>query len=268
MTLATYISIAERWAAPRDSRGRRRRQSYTRPVARPASGSTAPVLVDLPSIISLRGTLTTAPVGEKRRPATQGNRIAPSRPSAAVDMSPARESRIATTPPARKPSAAYLAGLKRIAADYSVNADDLDSTAEQFYLDTREQFEAREYAKQAARALTGLTSRDISRLENSGLDHACGPAAGGVTGQKLRHFDAMAQEAARQLPELGLGDPDDPTENFAARLWSILSEGKQRLPARYDENILTQAARYLSNLAGFDTQPPGGLSGDLASVPF
>lgn len=109
----------------------------------------------------------------------------------------------------------------------------------------------REKAKEHARKATGLTSADISRLSNAGHDYASGLKAGGVTGDKLRHFDAIAQEAAREHPELGLGDPDNPHGDFSQRLWDVLGEGKQEAPAKHHEDTVNEAIQLLHQNARY-----------------
>lgn len=135
--------------------------------------------------------------------------------------------------------------IRATAADYGVDAADL-SDAVDFVLEERQRLARdRESAKAAARKLTGLTAGDVSRLANAGYDYTSAAKAGGATGQKLRHFDEFAQEIAREFPELGLGDPDDPRADFAAGLWNLLAEGKQAIPSKGDADVLREAANLI-----------------------
>lgn len=140
------------------------------------------------------------------------------------------------------PKNRFEAEVANVAGDYSISPHDLIDAAEFVWREKRQQAESRETAKASARAKTGLTQQDISRLENSGLDYTAGRKAGGHTGQKLAHFDAYAQEIAREHPELGLGDPDDPNADFGSALWHVIAEGKQSLPPKHDPDILREAA--------------------------
>ncbi len=134
--------------------------------------------------------------------------------------------------------------VKREAGEWDLDPDDLAETVEYVFKEHEERARAREAAKEAARKATGLTIGDIARLENQGKDYTS-RTAGGLTGARLKHFDAYAQELAREQPDLELGDPDDPDTNFAENLWNVLREGKQSLPHKYDPAIVREAAQLL-----------------------
>lgn len=134
--------------------------------------------------------------------------------------------------------------VQAFADDYGVDPWDLRDAADFVFEEKRDAIESRERAKAEARALTGLTLQDVQRITNDGYDFSSHKLAAAfpVAAKKLAHFDAFAQEVARNHPELGLGDPDDKNSDFAEPLWAILGEGKQRLPARHDPEILKEAA--------------------------
>ena len=100
----------------------------------------------------------------------------------------------------------------------------------------------RQKALESARKTTGLYPSDVKRLKNAGYDHTSAKRIGGVTGQKLAHFDAYAQEIAREYPSLGLGNPDDPSADFAAGLWEILDEDRAKVVPMDDPGLLREAA--------------------------
>ncbi len=176
--------------------------------------------------------------------------------------------------------------VEREAGEWDLDPDDLAETVEYIFKEHEERARAREAAKEAARKTTGLTMADIARLENQGKDYTS-RTAGGVTGERLRHFDAYAQELAREQPDLELGNPDDPDTNFAANLWDVLREGKQPLPHKYDPAIVREAAQLLHSAnkssAGVGDSPewndwddgewsegfePSATEDELAAVPF
>lgn len=140
------------------------------------------------------------------------------------------------------PSGRMGEAIQAAAQDYGIEPADLNDAAD-FVLEERQRLaREREAAKTHARKLTGLTAGDVSRLANSGHDYTSAAKAGGATGQKLRHFDEFSQEIAREFPELGLGDPDDPRADLAAGLWNLLAEGKQAIPSKADPEVLREAA--------------------------
>jgi len=162
-----------------------------------------------------------------------------------------------------KPSAPAQSHFQRAVADaatdYGLDPRDLADAAKAVYEEKARQLADREAAKEGVRKLTGLNQRDIGRMENAGFDLASAPgdvpgiikdktktsgkmSVGGRTGQKLRQFDVWAIEAARQYPDLELGDPDDPGSDLAANLWDILREGKQAIPPIWHPDIINDAA--------------------------
>lgn len=143
------------------------------------------------------------------------------------------------------PSNRFHQEVLNSADEHDLDPHDLKETAEHLWREKRQYEMEREAAKQEARERTGLTQRDIDRLENSGQDYTS--SAAGSAGQKLRHFDAYAQELAREEPALGLGDPDDSSTDFAAKLWEVLREGKRDLVPKHDPELLADAAHLLKH---------------------
>jgi phage gp29-like protein len=151
----------------------------------------------------------------------------------------------------QKPSERLTQAIGQAAGEHEIDQGDLREAVDYLHAERKRDFEEREVAKAGARRLTGLTAGDISRLENAGLDYTSGRKAGGATGEKLRYFDEYAQEAAREYPELGLGDPDDKNEDFAANLWGVLSEGKRDMPAKHDPKLIAEAARLVKDAGAY-----------------
>jgi len=134
------------------------------------------------------------------------------------------------------------------AQDWGVPPDDLADALEYVWEQhTVAGVADRQRALEEAHKLTGLYQSDVRKLKNAGYDHTSAGRVGGVLGRKLAHFDEYAQELARQYPELGLGNPDDPTADFAGALWEILDNDRVSAPAMDDPGLLRQAAELVSN---------------------
>lgn len=120
---------------------------------------------------------------------------------------------------------------------------------------------AREEAKLALRASMNLRATDIQALENAGYDHASAVNHPQV-GHKFKRFDVFAQQAAREFPELQLGNPDDPNVDFSAAAWDALREGstlrrfgKQGWEARKtDPEVLKSAVQLAKMSARYEAQ--------------
>jgi len=143
--------------------------------------------------------------------------------------------------PARRAQTRLQTAVSQTAQDYSVEPRDLHAAAQEVHRAKRRQLSEREAAKGEARRMTGLTQRDIGRMENAGHDYTS-KQIGGATGQKLRQLDVWATELARQYPELELGNPDDPQADLAGPLWDLLGEGQQAVPPVHHPEILQEAA--------------------------
>jgi hypothetical protein len=131
-----------------------------------------------------------------------------------------------------------------VARDWDVAPDDLLSVAAEIASAHTEQHREREEAKAAARDRTGLTARDLGRVENKGYDYTSGWLLPGKTGERLRDWDVYAAELAAEYPILGLGNPEA-GDDLSAALWRVLREGRVSPPKASDPGILRQAAQYL-----------------------
>jgi hypothetical protein len=92
-------------------------------------------------------------------------------------------------------------------------------------------------ARKAARKATGLTRRQIDRLENSGRDHS-----------HVRGLDVIARELARELPALGIGrgytsDGGSDHTDHAALLWEVLRNHDEESKPKHHPDVLRQAAQ-------------------------
>lgn len=156
--------------------------------------------------------------------------------------------------PPLEPTSRFHQEVLGVAEGYELNANDLKETAEWVWSERRAVNDQREQSKQAARQTTGLTLQDLARIENAGYDHASAHKIGGVTGEKMKHFDAYAQEIARSYPDLGIGDPDNPNEDFAANLWQVIREGRQPTPPKHDREIILEAAELLMKASDYSRE--------------
>lgn len=154
----------------------------------------------------------------------------------------------------KKPQAELRRAISKASKEHGFSKRDLADAIEFVHGERRRIHDQREQAKEHARKLTGLTAADISRLSNAGHDYASGMKAGGVTGERLRHFDEFAQEMAREYPELGLGDPDSGS-NTSQRLWDVLGEGKLSAPQKHHEDTVQEAVDLLHANARYAHDP-------------
>lgn len=115
--------------------------------------------------------------------------------------------------------------IRESAASHGVGRKELSKMVDAVWAEERELSKEREAAKRLAREMTGMTERDVARIENSGRDHSTVP-----------RFDEVADEIANTYP--GILDGDDPS----AALWDLLREGKHDLPAKHDPAIVDAAA--------------------------
>lgn len=150
-----------------------------------------------------------------------------------------------------KPHAELRRAIDKAHKEHGFEKRDIADAIEFVHGERKRTHDEREAAKEQARKLTGLSAGDISRLANSGHDYASGAKAGGLTGQKLAHFDEFAQELARNHPELGLGDPDDSRADFGRRLWDVLQEGKREAPAKHHQDTVDEAVQLLHQNARY-----------------
>lgn len=130
----------------------------------------------------------------------------------------------------------------RTAEDHGLAPDELLAALEWVKQDAQEKWTLREPARQHARQLTGLTQRDTARLANQGFDYTSAKRVKGATGERLAHWDEFAQEVAREHPELGWGDPDNPRVDLGAALWDLIDEGAQKAPTAQTPEMLRDAA--------------------------
>lgn len=151
----------------------------------------------------------------------------------------------------RRPGTELKRHIRKAAKEHGFSHRDIHDAVEFVHGERKRLHDEREKAKEHVRKATGLTAADVSRLSNAGHDYSSGLKAGGATGDKLRHFDAIAQEAAREHPDLGLGDPDDPNADFSQRLWDVLAEGKRAAPQRHHEDTIDEAVRLLHQNARY-----------------
>ena len=113
-----------------------------------------------------------------------------------------------------------------------------------------------------------MPSGAISRIANAGHDYSSAHKIGGVTGEKLKHFDEYAQEVAREHPELGLGDPDDPHANFSEGLWNILAEGKRETPAKHHPDTIEEAVNLLKSSMKYQPSDEDAVPFSIADPPL
>ncbi|GAG88998.1 unnamed protein product, partial [marine sediment metagenome] len=122
------------------------------------------------------------------------------------------------------------------ACEYGIDPQDLAAEAIDMHRGYQEGSKGHLNAVKNARRTTGLTKRRIARWENRGRDYSTWPG-----------LDTKARELASDLPDLRIGQGYVQGENYddtdyAAQLWTLLRDTDDRLPGRYDPEILEQAA--------------------------
>ncbi len=108
-----------------------------------------------------------------------------------------------------------------------------DATIEQHRIET-EAVGGQAEAIRAARRATGLTVGKINRLAGAGKDHL-----------DVRGLDASARQLAGEWPDLGIGvgyDRDGVDEDYAPRLWDVLSQPDPVILAKHDPVLIRRAA--------------------------
>jgi GNAT superfamily N-acetyltransferase len=167
-----------------------------------------------------------------------------------------------------KPHAELRRAVKSAAKEHDLPERDLHDAVEFVHSERAKIHGEREAAKESARKKTGLTAGDISRVANAGHDYSSAHKVGGATGDKLRHFDEYAQEVAREHPELGLGDPDDPHANFSEGLWNVLSEGKLETPAKHHPDTIEEAVNLLHSARKYQPSEEDAVPFSIADPPL
>lgn len=132
---------------------------------------------------------------------------------------------------------AFGAALERAAEENGLGVAELKTAALEVWDSNRDFLAQREREKAYARKYCGLTAAKLARLENDGKD----VASLGFS------FGRLARELARECPTLGLGNADDGSIDFGARLWDAIREGKRPLPRRHDAAILRQAVELVQS---------------------
>lgn len=166
---------------------------------------------------------------------------------AAIDESERTRSEPKAEAKRPRQSAEFKAAFAQTMEDYGIDDEESLYDALEVVVEAKGREVAdRNLIRKAARETTGLNTGDIARLENAGLDYASAHKAGGRTGEKMKQFDVAAQEMARQYPDAGLGDADDPDADFGRALWDLLREGPQPVPKAHDY-LPEAAALLLSN---------------------
>jgi len=132
---------------------------------------------------------------------------------------------------------AILDGADQFEIDPYELADTVDYVWRQERESTRDFYKAKRTARQA----TGLTMARISRWEDSYKDHSTWPG-----------LDLTARQIASQFPQLGLGTGYvshtgyDKTD-YAAQLWELMRDKRDRPRPRHDPDIVWQAAELVTS---------------------
>jgi hypothetical protein len=135
------------------------------------------------------------------------------------------------------------------AKQFEVDADEIATTLSVVHAEHKESVSDFYVAKHAARAVTGLTAKKISRMENSLFDSA-----------DSLGLDKTARELAGDYPALGIGpgyvaDESD-SNDYGGRLWEILRDPTDKPKSKYDSDLLNEAAQRVKDSTGDDYHGP------------
>jgi hypothetical protein len=135
------------------------------------------------------------------------------------------------------PNSRLGAALMREATAWGIDPHRLADAVDMVWAAGRDANAEAYKARKAARKATGLTRRQIDRLEDSGRDHS-----------HVRDLDVVARELAGELPALGVGEGyasdggvDD--TDHAARLWDVLRNYDEESKPKHHPDVLRQAAQ-------------------------
>lgn len=135
--------------------------------------------------------------------------------------------------------------VKRIAGQYDVKPADVLATLDDAHAMVKEQVAHREKMRQRARKLIGMTAGDISRLENDHKDSSSVPG-----------LDEAGRSLAYEFLEFG--NPDDFDEDFGAKMWDLIREGAEQVPAKHSPEVIEQAAQIVASTGGARKRGGGG----------
>lgn len=152
-----------------------------------------------------------------------------------------------------KPHVELRRAINKAHKEHGFSKSDIADAIEFVHGERKRLHDERESNKVAIRKATGLTAGDISHVANSGHDYSSAHKMGGATGRKFDTFDEAAHNMAREYPGMGLGDPDNPRDNFSENLWNLLAEGKQEAPAKHHVDTVDEAIQLLHQNARYKT---------------
>jgi hypothetical protein len=144
-------------------------------------------------------------------------------------------------PAGMDPATPSGAALLQEAADCGVDPSHLAGAVDYLWRLDRAEIADRSVPIRAARRITGLTVKRISKWENSGRDYSTYP-----------RLDVTARSLAGQFPSLGIGQgyvswvyADQDHDNSAELLWDLLREPDPTAGRKYDPARLRRAVELL-----------------------
>ena len=139
--------------------------------------------------------------------------------------------------PPLDPASRFGAAILENARSEGIDPDELAEAADYVCRVQREANADRLAAIRAARSATGLTSARINKLIDQGKDYI-----------DIARFDVQARELAGMYPSLGIGrgyDPENPDEDYAPKLWEVLSEPDPIALPRHHSDTIRRAAELI-----------------------
>lgn len=155
----------------------------------------------------------------------------------------------------------YQGLVKKQASEWDMKPEEYHSLAQEIYPDYIKHHEEREAAKKHAREATGLTAREINRMENEGLDSA-----------SARRFDTIGRELADNYPGIfgGTGYGDEGSTDYGSALWDLIKEGAKKVPGKASKEFHDHVDEFLRSQLKGGKDGSGNVADDddLAMTPF
>lgn len=164
----------------------------------------------------------------------------------------------------------WAATVKQKASEWDMTPQEFHETASEIYKAYTDHHDEREAAKAHARKASGLTAKDINKLENDGFDF-------GSDHPKVKGLDTLGREMAEQFPGLGWeshGDSVGATGgDHDQKVWDLLREGtSKKKPSKTSPEFMQHLEEFLGQ--GLRGEPMSAedhkkwLKEDTSMVPF
>lgn len=140
--------------------------------------------------------------------------------------------------------------IRERASGHGMPESDYRQLVDDLHRERRSHHDEYEAAKAAARKSTGLSAKDIRRLEEQGHDS-------GSDHPKIRGLDVVAEDLANNYPALGWARTADTGgsgsgigQDHGEKLWELLKEGRKPPIGKFSDEFLNEVDSFLMAEAG------------------